>query len=121
MRVAIVGSRRWQDRGAVEAAVAALPAGSVVVSGGCRGVDSWAVAAARRRGLAVAVHRPDLAGVRCRGEAAARYHARNQRIVEDSDRMIAFRVVSAEGGTEDVIRRARAAGIPVEVREEADR
>jgi len=116
-----VGSRRWRDRAAVEAAVAALPAGTVVVSGGCRGVDRWAVEAARRCGLAVAVHRPDLTGVRSRGEAAARYHKRNKRIVEDCQRMIAFRASDARGGTEDAIRRARAAGIPVDLREETGR
>lgn len=112
-----MGSRRWRDRAAVEAAVAALPAGTVVVSGGCRGVDTWAVEAARQRGLEVVVHRPDLVGVRSRGVAAARYHARNQRIVDDCERVIAFRRAEGRGGTEDAIRRARAAGIPVEVRE----
>lgn len=99
--------------------MAALPAGAVVVSGGCRGVDTWAAEAAARRGLQVVVHRPDLRGVRCRGEAAGRYYARNQRIVDDCDRMIAFPASDRTGGAEDAIRRARAAGKPVEVREAA--
>jgi hypothetical protein len=121
MRVAIVGSRRRTDRAAVEACVAELPSDGpdgapVVVSGGAAGPDSWAAEAARRRGLEVRVHRPDLAGARSYGEAARAYHARNQRIVEDCDRLIAFVGHDRTGGTEGTIRRARRAGKPVELR-----
>jgi hypothetical protein len=121
MRVAIIGSRRWTDRAAVEACVAGLPHGTVVVSGGAAGPDSWAADAAARRGLVAVVHRPDLAGVHCYGEAAQRYRERNQHIVEDCDRLIAFvapdRPVGAKGGgTQDAIRRALRAGKLVEIR-----
>jgi len=115
-RVAIVGSWRRTDREAVEACVAALAPGSIVISGGCRGVDCWAAEAARRRGLDLVEHRPDLAGVRSRSHAAGRYYARNQRIVDDVDRVFAFPAADRTGGTEDTIRRALAAGKPVEVR-----
>lgn len=115
-RVAVIGSRRRHDRGAVEHLIATLPAGSVVVSGGCRGPDSWAAEAARRRGLPVTVHRPDLTGVRCRGEAAGRYYQRNQAIVDDADQVVAFVAPDRRGGTEDAIRRAEAAGKPVTLR-----
>jgi hypothetical protein len=120
MRVAIIGSRQRHDRDAVEACVAALPDETVVVSGGCNGVDCWAAEAARARGLAITEYRAELAGVRCYGEAASRYHARNQRIVDDCDRLIAFpasgRPLGRGGGTEDAIRRALRAGKPVEIR-----
>ena len=116
MRIAIVGSRKRLDRSSVEKAVAGLPPEAVVVSGGCRGVDAWAASAARFCGLAVVEHRPDLSGVRNRGEAARRYHDRNQIIADDCDRMIAFPSEDRTGGTEDAIRRAEALGKPVELR-----
>jgi hypothetical protein len=115
-RVAIVGSRRRTDRTAVEAAVAELPAGTVVVSGGCRGVDTWAAAAARSHGLAVVEHRPDTHGIRNRGVAAHRYHDRNRRIAEDCDRMIAFPASDRTGGTENAMAHARRLGKPIEIR-----
>ena len=116
MRVAIVGSRRRTDREAVEAYVATLPADAAVVTGGARGPDRWAEAAARARGLAVAIHRPMLDGVRSRGEAARRLYERNQRVVDDCDRVVAFVAPDRRGGTEDTIRRAGRAGKPVEIR-----
>ena len=121
MRVAIVGSRRRGDRDAVEACVGELPAdgldgATVVISGGAKGPDSWAVEAALKRGLEVRVHKPDLAGIATRFQATERYYARNQCIVEDCDRLIAFVAPDRSGGTEDTIRRAQRAGKPVELR-----
>lgn len=110
MRIAIIGSRHRQDRLTVEQFVAGLPPDTTVVSGGCRGVDTWAEQAARRRGLPVAVHRPDLTGTRCHGEIARRYHARNQDVVDDADRVVALVAPDRRGGTEDTIRRAQRAG-----------
>ena len=115
-RIAIIGSRRRTDRGTVEACVAELPAGSIVISGGSRGVDCWVADAARRRGLEVIEHRPDLAGARNYGDAAGRYHQRNQRIVDTADRIFAFPAADRTGGTEDTIRRAAKARKPVELR-----
>ena len=49
-------------------------------------------------------------------ELLARKNAQsNQRIVDDSDRVIAFVALDRTGGTEDTIRRAERAGKPVEV------
>ncbi|HEY1430417.1 MAG TPA: SLOG family protein, partial [Stellaceae bacterium] len=90
MRIGVVGSRRRTDREAVEAYIAELPPGTVVVTGSAKGPDRWAEQAARTRGLEVVVHTPNLDGVRARWQAAERFYARNQRIVEDSDLVIAF-------------------------------
>ena len=117
LRVAIIGSRRRQDRAAVEAFVATLPGDAVVISGGAPGPDRFAEAAAQARGLPVVVHRPDLASVRSYPDAARRYHARNQRIVDDADLVVAFVAPDRKGGTEDAIRRARRAGKRVLIRE----
>jgi hypothetical protein len=59
---------------------------------------------------------PRLGLVRCYGEAARRYHTRNQEIVDAADRIIAFVAPDRRGGTEDTIRRARRAGKAVEIR-----
>ncbi len=66
--------------------VNALPAGSVVVSGGAKGVDSVAVAAARARGLKVKEHLPDYM---THGTKMAPI-VRNILIVDDSDELVAF-------------------------------
>jgi hypothetical protein len=116
VRVGIVGSRRRTDREAVDARVAELGPKTVVITGGANGPDRWAEEAARARGLEVVVHRPDLNGALKRWQAADRYYARNQRIVDDSDMVIAFVAPDRRGGTEDTIRRAERAGKPVEVR-----
>ena len=116
MRIAFVGSRRRTDREAVEAFIAELAPGAVVVSGGAQGPDQWAEEAARARGLAVVVHKPDLDGAVTRWQIADRYHARNQRIVDDSEIIVAFVAPDRKGGTEDTIRRAKRAGKLVTVR-----
>jgi hypothetical protein len=112
----MVGSRRRTDRETIEAAVGGLPLGTVVVTGAARGPDRWAEQAARTRGFEVIVHRPDLHGVHARWQAAERFYARNQRIVDDSDLVIAFATPDRTGGTEDTIRRAVRAGKLVELR-----
>jgi len=116
VRVGIVGSRRRTDRKAVEACISQLAAETVVITGAARGPDRWAEEAARARGLVIVVHKPDLDGALTRWQASDRYYARNQRIVDDSDMIIAFVTPDRTGGTEDTIRRAVRAGKPVEVR-----
>jgi predicted Rossmann fold nucleotide-binding protein DprA/Smf involved in DNA uptake len=116
MRVGVVGSRRRTDRETIEAAMAALAPGTIVITGGARGPDGWAEQAARTRGLDVILHEPDLDGALTRWQTADRYYARNQRIVDDSDMVIAFMAPDRTGGKEDTIRRAVRTGKPVEVR-----
>jgi hypothetical protein len=116
MKVGIIGSRRRTDRAAIEACVAELDSETVVVSGGARGPDRWAVEAAQQRGMSVVVLPPQLDLVRTYGEAVLAYHGRNQRIVDASDRLVAFVAPDRKGGTEDTIRRAMRAGKKVEIR-----
>lgn len=116
MKVGIVGARVRTDEHAIREYVRALPANTVVVSGGADGPDTWAVDEARRCGLEVMVCLPDLGGVRSRGEAAQRYFERNERIVRECDRVVAFVAPARKGGTENTIRHARRLGRPVELR-----
>lgn len=115
--IAIVGSRDWPDPPAtqldVEDLVHALAQKHEhlhIVSGGARGVDRWAAAAARRRGIPITEHLADWdmwphdAGF-----------VRNQAIVDDADAVYAF-IHDDSSGTTDTLRRARHKGIPVTVR-----
>lgn len=113
LRIAIVGSRRRTDPESVRALVGSLPVDAVVVSGHAKGPDLWAEQAAAERGLATSIFKPDLAGIRHRGESTERYYARNQQIVDAADVVYAFVAPDRKGGTEDTIRRAEAKGIPV--------
>jgi hypothetical protein len=107
-RVAIVGSRDFPKLTLVDATVAALPADTVVISGGARGVDRRAAYAAKRRGLEVV----ELEAIWSQGRGAGL--ARNSKIVAAADRVIAFWDGQSRG-TMDTVRKARAAGKPVEV------
>jgi predicted Rossmann fold nucleotide-binding protein DprA/Smf involved in DNA uptake len=108
-RVAVVGSRGFRGEAAVRRCVAELPPGTVVVTGGARGVDSWAEDEARRRGVACVVHRADWS---THGRSAG--VIRNGVIVADCDRVVAF-WDGASRGTADTITRARKAGKSVYV------
>ena len=85
MRVAIVGSRGYLDLGSVVDFVNSLPAESVVVTGGAKGVDLTAETAARKCGLEVVVHLADWTQF---GKSAGQI--RNQKVVDDCDQLVAF-------------------------------
>ena len=55
MNIGIVGSRRRLDKQSVLNLVDNLPKDAIVISGGCIGVDTWAVERAKQRGLKVQV------------------------------------------------------------------
>lgn len=114
LSIGIVGSRRRTDRESVVALVNALPEGTVVVSGGCRGVDSWAEQAARSRGLSVRIFKPDFTGFASLSyyDKCERYYARNREIVKASDFVFAFVSIGGKGGTENTLSICRELGIP---------
>jgi len=108
--VAVVGSRDYPDREAVgrymgEIALTAWD--SVIVSGGAKGPDSWAVADAEELGLHAEVF---LADWPTHGKAAG--FMRNTQIVERCDRVVAFWDGKSRG-TLDTIQKAVKAGKPV--------
>lgn len=104
MKVAIVGSRDYPARRDVEAYVAALPANTVVVSGGARGVDTWAADAAIQRELTVVIIRADWER---HGKAAG--YLRNALVVEEADQVVAFWDGTSRG-TKHTIELARESG-----------
>ena len=108
-RVAIIGSREGVDADCVREYVRALPAGTVVISGGARGVDSVAATEAKKMGLEVREWLPDYEKF---GRLAPL--CRNQNIVDDSDRVVAF-WNGGSRGTKNAIDLAQKAGKPWEI------
>ncbi|MHB1524969.1 MAG: DUF2493 domain-containing protein [Candidatus Dormibacteria bacterium] len=110
-RVLICGSRVWTDRVAIEAVVAQMPLGSVVIVGGATGADTLAEVAARAAGLQCEVYPADwgLYGRRA-GPIRNRAMLREGR----PDVVVAFHAdLWGSRGTADMVRVAQAAGLPV--------
>lgn len=108
MKIAIVGSRDFDRLDLVVDYVKNLPPGTVVVSGGARGVDRVAANTATSCGFPVVEYRADWT----LGKGAG--FARNTMIVEQADRVVAFWDGQSRG-TLDTINKARQAGRPVQV------
>jgi hypothetical protein len=112
-RIAIVGSRGYPRLDLVRRYIQSLPANTTIISGtrapddrpdeAITDVDSCAIRAAERRGLAVQVYPADWREGRGAGLA------RNTLIVEAADKVLAF-WDGRSRGTADTMRKARAAG-----------
>jgi len=114
MNIGIVGSRTFPQLAMVEFLVKEFPQGITVISGGAVGVDSKAVETAKKAGLDVLEYLPEKEGLTERYEFTKAFYERNQKIVDDSDLIIAF-TEKNNGGTWDTIKRARLARKPVKV------
>ncbi len=110
MRVAIIGSRHFSDLTQVESYVRALPADARLVTGSASGVDAAVTRAARERGLAVRVVPASFEEAGDQQAAAAR----NQRLVDQCDVLVAFWDGSS-GGTRATVERALDSGREVHV------
>jgi SLOG family YspA-like protein len=108
-RIAIVGSRHFPRPELVEAFVASLPAGTIVVSGGAQGVDTAAEEAAQARGLETLIFHADW---KRHGRKAGQI--RNAEIVAHADRIVAFWDGRSQG-TLNTIVQALGANLPVEI------
>jgi len=115
MRIAIVGSRRRTDEENVRQLVRDLykeyKNNLELISGGCTGVDTWAIDEARKIGLPeknLTVYLPDLHNVKDYYDACNRYYNRNKMIVERAkDGIYAFVADNRKGGTENTIKYAQ--------------
>lgn len=114
MRVIVCGPRDWTDEELVNDVLSAeLSPEDVVITGGCKGVDSiaakWAFEACARS----AVYQADW---KSHGKSAG--PRRNQAMIDtgQAQEVIAFKYRGRETpGTNDMIRRAQQAGLPVQV------
>jgi len=117
MNIGIVGARKYQDKQSVIDLVSSLPADTVIVTSGCKGVCTWSRETAEKRNMKVLIYCPDLSDIRARFEIPKRYYKRNRELVEACDFLNAF--ISAEdgyiGGTRFEIEYALKLGIPVQI------
>jgi hypothetical protein len=119
VKIAIVGSRRFKNRKKVIDLVNSLPQESVIVTGGCRGPDTWAENAAKKRGLKTIIFLPRLPPDDSpRHEFITAYYERNRKIAQNADMVHAFVSPDRKGGTENTINHAEAVNIPVVIHHE---
>lgn len=109
-RIAVIGSRDFNDLAQVIEFIGTLPLDTEIVSGGARGVDSAAEGAAVKRGLKVTVFKPEykLYGKRAPLE-------RNKQIMHNCDEAVAFWDASS-AGTNQAVTYGRSIGKVVDVR-----
>jgi len=86
VRVAIVGSRRYSEPGRVTEYVNALPPKASIITGSASGVDAAATKAARAKGIPVHVIPASFEELANASMSAAR----NQRLVDSCDVLVAF-------------------------------
>ena len=110
MRVGIVGSRHYSDLDRVERYVAALPGGSRVVTGSASGVDATATRAARKKEIPVQTVPASFD----EGTDPAQAEARNRKLIDNCDVLVAF-WDGASQGTRMTVERALDAGKEVHV------
>src|SRR5215217_4097649 len=112
MRVLICGSRNWFDTAAIIRCLRALPEGSTVIHGAAAGADRIAAYYAEALHLDTVAFPADWGRY---GRAAG--PKRNQQMLDEGrpEQVIAFRRKGPSPGTDDMIRRAQAAGVPVEI------
>ncbi len=110
MRVLVCGSRKWVDYSVIERRMKALPPWAVIIEGEAKGADIMARRIAKRLGLEVV---PFHANWGKYGKAAG--PIRNQQMLDEGkpDLVLAYPMPDSVG-TQDMIARARKAGIPVE-------
>ncbi|HEX9364824.1 MAG TPA: SLOG family protein [Candidatus Dormibacteraeota bacterium] len=110
MRVAIVGSRHFSDPQRVVEYVTSLPARALIITGSASGVDAAATKAAREKGIPVQVIPASFDELADAAKAAAR----NQRLVDACDVLVAFWDGSSKG-TRRTVERALDSGKEVHV------
>lgn len=110
MRVAIVGSRHFATPDRVAEYVNGLPPRASIITGSASGVDAAATKAARTRGMNVQVLPASFDEMADPSKSAAR----NQRLVDACDVLVAFWDGSSKG-TRNTVERALDAGKEVHV------
>jgi hypothetical protein len=115
--VGIVGARKYKNRKCIQSFIKSLPGDSIIVTGACEGVCSWAIEQAEQIGLDVLVFKPDLSNTNHYYEVAERYYQRNRELIEKCDFVHAFfsKENGYKGGTKFEVEYAIKLGKPVRV------
>jgi hypothetical protein len=119
MKVLVTGSRRWTDKRAVHLALKQLPPDTVVIHGACAtGADAFADAVAKKLGFQIRAYPANWdqdgkkAGPIRNSEMLRKEHVQGDPI----QRVIAFTPdLERSRGTRDMVLKAKAKGIKVEV------
>ena len=110
MRVAIVGSRHFPELERVVEYIRSLPARASIITGSASGVDAAATKAAREKGIPVQVIPASFDELADASKSAAR----NQRLVDACDVLVAY-WDGASKGTRTTVERALDSGKEVHV------
>lgn len=110
MRVGIVGSRHFPEPARVAEYIRSLPARASIITGSASGVDAEATKAAREKGIPVQVIPASFDEMADPSKSAAR----NQRLVDACDVLVAF-WDGASRGTRTTVERALDSGKEVHV------
>jgi predicted Rossmann fold nucleotide-binding protein DprA/Smf involved in DNA uptake len=110
LKVAIVGSRHFAEPARVTEYVNSLPSKASILTGSASGVDAAATKAARARGMSVQVMPASFEELSDASKAAAR----NQRLIDACDVLVAFWDGSSKG-TRATVDRALDSGKEVQV------
>jgi predicted Rossmann fold nucleotide-binding protein DprA/Smf involved in DNA uptake len=110
LRIAIVGSRHFAEPARVTDYVKSLPPKASIITGSASGVDAAATKAAREKGIPVQVMPASFEELSDSGRSAAR----NQRLVDACDVLVAFWDGSSKG-TRATVERALDSGKEVHV------
>jgi predicted Rossmann fold nucleotide-binding protein DprA/Smf involved in DNA uptake len=110
LKVAIVGSRRFSDPNRVTEYVNLLPPRASIITGSASGVDAAATKAARAKGIPVQVMPASFDELADPSKSAAR----NQRLIDACDVLVAFWDGSSKG-TRSTVDRALDSGKEVHI------
>jgi len=110
LKVAIVGSRHFSEPDRVSDYVNALPQGSSIITGSASGVDAAATKAARAKGMPLQVIPASFDELADASKSAAR----NQRLIDACDVLVAF-WDGRSPGTRHTVDRALESGKEVHV------
>lgn len=102
MKLGIFGSRKFTDYGLFREVVLdniSPDEVSLIISGGAIGTDSMAERLAKELDITPLIYKPDFS----KGYHAKQYFMRNRQIVEESDKLFAFRVRGHSRGTDYTI------------------
>lgn len=114
-RIAIVGSRNYPNKQLVIDFISNLPQDTILISGGAKGVDSWAEDEFKNRGMRTEIYHADWYPLGIFDRSAG--FKRNYVIVQNADEIVAF-LFNDSRGTSHSIRVAREQNKPVTIIDE---